>query len=185
MSCSGITTSSFVDYWCGDLDASACEALEEHLFACADCAARAEKLVETATVVKEGTALGRVASLALTRSAMERLEQDRVPVRHYTVRRGETVACQATADHFSLVHLRLDRATMGKRIDLAIETARGELIRCENVPINHLDAEISLAWSGDMVRAQPTGTLAITLTEVEGSAERILGEYKLAHSAAE
>ena len=95
------------------------------------------------------------------------------------------MACQATADHFSLVHLRLDQPMAGKRIDLGIETALGEVIRCENVPINHLDGEISLAWSGDMVRAQPTGTLAIKLTEVEGSAERILGEYKLAHSAAE
>ncbi|MBW2510202.1 MAG: hypothetical protein JRE81_16355, partial [Deltaproteobacteria bacterium] len=153
MSCAKTKTSVFVDYWCGDLDATAAEAFEEHLFACDDCAAQAERLLAAATLVRERTALGKVASLILTRSAMDRLQRDEVPIRHYRVGRGETVPCQATPDHFSVVHLRLDGPTPRTRVDLGVETARGEIIRCEDVPINHLDGEISLAWPGDMVRA--------------------------------
>ena len=185
MSCPNLTTGVFVDYWCGDLDRTATEAFEEHLFACDQCTTQAERLVATAKRVREGTALGDVASLILTRSAIDRLRQDEVPVRHYTVREGETVPCQATPDHFSVVHLRLDGPTPRSRVDLGVETARGEIIRCEDVPINHLDGEISLAWPGDMVRAQPSGVLTITLTEVAGSEKRLLGQYKLAHSAAD
>jgi len=185
MSCVKTDTSVFVDYWCGELDTTAAEAFEEHLFACDDCGTQAERLLATATLVREGTALGKVAPLILTRSAMERLQRDEVPVRHYRVGRGETVPCQATPDHFSLVHLSLDPPTPTTRVDLEIETARGEIIRGEQVPINHLDGEISLAWPGDLVRAQPSGVLTITLTEVAGSDKRLLGQYKLAHSAAD
>jgi hypothetical protein len=185
MSCAKATTSVFVDYWCSDLDTTAADAFEEHLFVCDECAARAERLLATAKLVREGMALGEVASLILTRSAIERLQRDEVPVRHYTVGRGETVPCRATSDHFSVVHLRLDPPTPRTQVDLGIETARGEIIRCANVPINRLDGEISLAWPGDMVRAQPSGVLTITLTEVAGPEKRVLGEYKLAHSAAD
>lgn len=185
MSCQQITAKSFVDYWCGDLATTDAEELEEHLFTCEDCARRAGELARTAMTLRDAMPRGEVASLTLTRSALDRLERDGVPVRHYTVRRGETVACQATPDHFSVVHLRLDTPPGTRRIDAAIETAQAETIHYEQVSINHADGEVSLAWPGEMVRAQPSGILSLTLSEVDGMERRVLGKYRLSHSAAE
>jgi anti-sigma factor RsiW len=183
MSCEQITTRSFVDYWCGDLEMAAAEELEEHLFACAQCADRSEKLAAIAALVRDATRVGDVPPVLLTRSALQRLQEDGVPLRHYTIHRGETVPCQATPTHFSVVHLRLDRPTAKTRIDVGIETSLGMSIAHEDVAVNHLDREVSLAWPGEMVRAQPTSILTITLTEVDGAQRRVLGEYKLSHTA--
>ena len=183
MSCEQITERAFVDYWCGELEAGEAEVLEEHLFACADCAGRAEKLAVAASSVREATRVGGIPPLMLTRGALERLAEDGVPMRHYTVSHGETVPCQPTPDHFSVVHLRIDGPMAETRVDLGIETSTGLSIDHENVPVNHLDGEVTLAWPGDMVRAQPTSVLAVTLTTVEGADRRVLGEYALSHTA--
>lgn len=183
MSCEQMSAEVFVEYWSGELETVAGEALEEHLFACEDCAQRAEKLAMTANLVRQATLVGGIAPLSLTRSALERLGQDGVPIRHYSIKRGETVACQATPDHFSVVHLQIDAPMSETRIDLEVETSLGERIESEAVSINRLDGEVTLAWPGEMVRAQPTGVLVLTLSEVDAGERRLLGEYRLAHSA--
>lgn len=185
MSCEEITARSFVDYWCGDLEAGEAEALEEHLFECSQCAERSEKLATAASSVREATRVGGIPPVMLTRSALQQLAEDGLPVRHYTVKHGETVACQATRDHFSVVHLRIDTPVGNTRVDVGVETSLGGSIHYEDVPVNHLDGEVSLVWPGDMVRAQPTSILAVTLTEVDGADRRVLGEYKLSHTATE
>jgi len=59
----------------------------------------AEDLVQGS--LRDATPRGKVSALTLTRSVIERLEREGVPVRHDVVHPGETVACQATPDHFS------------------------------------------------------------------------------------
>ncbi len=185
MSCEKLREEAFVDYWCGELEVAEADALEEHLFECPGCALRAEKLAASASAVRDAMRVGGVPAVALTRSALEQLSADAVPVRHYRIGNGETVPCQATADHFSVVHLRLDRPVDKRRMDVGIQSSAGFSMQYENVPINQPDGEVTLAWPGAMVRAQPTSVLTLTLTEVDGGDRRVLGQYKLSHTATE
>ena len=185
MSCEKLIEESFVDYWCGELEVAQADALEEHLFECPGGALRAEKLAASASAVREARRVGGVPAVGLTRSALEQLSADAIPVRHYRIDNGETVPCQATADHFSVVHMHLAGPVDKRRVDLGIQSSAGFSIDYENVPINQLDGEVTLAWPGAMVRAQPTSVLTLKLTEVDGGDRRVLGEYKLSHAATE
>jgi anti-sigma factor RsiW len=173
------------DYWVGELPADEAEAAEEHLFACAICAGRLGSLVSLADAVAELARRGRVSGV-ISRAVLNRLQRDGVRVRLYSLSPGETVPCAAfPGDDVVVVSMRGDFEG-APAATLTIGTVPGGPVfgSREDVPLSAREGEVLWATPSEIVRRSPPGPLALTLRSADAE-QRLLGEYRLDHSAAE
>jgi hypothetical protein len=184
MSCAErIAFERLAGWWLGDPD----EALEDHLFGCADCAGRAERLAALADAVRRHVREGRLRG-AVAPELLARLRADGVAVRGYELVPGGTVQCHAEPDD-ELVFLRLrvpaaaTAAAAGPRVDLLFRSpALGIDERHEDLP---LAADDAVHWvePGTYLRTLPDCELDVRLVVPGADGDRELARYRLQHSA--
>jgi hypothetical protein len=178
-----ISDGTLLDYWTHDLaDSDETDQVEEHLFTCADCSARLQRLaalgISLATLVRQGRVSGIV-----SRALLNRMQRDGLHVRLYSLVPGETVPCAVfPGDDLIVTSLRADFSAV-EAVTLSVtgpgDSPFGQL---DNVPVSKPDAEILWATPAAVVRQMPSMRLQITLASA-GTTGTELGTYVLEHSA--
>jgi anti-sigma factor RsiW len=177
-----IRDEALLEYWCGELPAEAGEQLEEHLFACAACAGRLQRLSSMAGGITALARSGRVSGI-ISRALLNRLQRDGLNVRVFTLAPGETVPCAAfPSDDLVVAALRADLAGIRAVTLSVLPAGEGSLMALTDVPVRAEDTEILWATPGARIRQMPSMRLHLTLSAA-GPDGRVLGEYQLDHSA--
>jgi anti-sigma factor RsiW len=173
---------ALVEYWCGEMPADTSERIEEHLFACAECARRLQRLLSIAGGIAALVHSGRLTGV-ISRALLKRLQRDGLNVRVYSLAPGETVPCAAfPSDDLLVVALRADLSGVST-VRLSVSQAeQGPVAEITDIPVPLEDHEVLWATPGARVRAMPSTRLHLTLS-VAGGDGRVLGEYRLDHSA--
>ena len=178
--CERIALADLTDYAAGELPEVDAAAIEEHLFACADCGARAAEfdvLVRTMRTAVQSAEVGGF----VTDSFLNRLSRDGIRVRTYSLSPGAVVPC-AVWDDDELMALRLhadfggaSEITMSQRVDGT------EVIRATSAVTASSPGEMIYLLSAAWVRELPVVEVEVVLTAHEGGAERPIGSYTLVH----
>src|SRR5262245_15888964 len=103
--CEQMTLADLTDYTAGELSASEAASIEDHLFVCADCAARAAELDALVRAIPPAFQSAEVGGF-VTEAVLNRLARAGVRVRTYTLSPGASVPC-AVWDDDELMALRL------------------------------------------------------------------------------
>jgi anti-sigma factor RsiW len=181
--CERLALSDLADYAAGELPDGEAAAIEEHLFSCADCGARAAELEGLARAIGEAVASAEVGGF-VTDAVLNRLARDGVRVRTYTLAPGAVVPCAVWEDD-ELMALRL-RADFGGAREFTISQrlagAEVSRVRGEAAPGPH--GEIIFAQPAAWVRQLPVARVEVVLATTEGGAEREIGSYTLVHEGA-
>jgi hypothetical protein len=181
--CEQVTLADLADYAAGDLPEAEAAALEEHTFACADCARRATEYVAFAAGIRDAVRAAQVAGL-ITDAVLNRLAREGVRVRSYTLSPGDLVPCAVwQQDDVMVLRLRGDFRE-GDEITLVQRAAQGEEIsRSSALEMGSSQHEILYAVPAAWVRMLPAGDIQVTLTH-EGSDRRAIASYTLRHEGA-
>lgn len=103
--CERIALADLIDYAAGELPEAEAAAIEEHLFSCADCGARAAELDALLRAIRPAVRSAEVGGF-VTDAVLNRLAREGVRVRTYALSPGAVVAC-AVWDDDELMTLRL------------------------------------------------------------------------------
>jgi putative zinc finger protein len=173
-----------IDYWAGDLGADEAGSIEEHLFACGDCASRLEAVASigtgVATLVRKGSVSG-----IISRALLNRMQRDGVHIRMYSLLPAETVPCAVfPGDDLVVATLRADLSSV-HAVTISV-TGPGDAPMGEvaEAPVSAQDGEVLWATPGALVRQMPSIRLRLRLMAA-GDPQRVLGEYVLDHAASE
>lgn len=180
---SPIPDERLIDYWAGDLPAADGDALEAHLFACADCSARLEAVASVAGGLGVLARQGRISGI-ISRALLNKLQRDGVRVRQFTLDPGETVPCAAyPGDDVVVTWLNADLTDV-RRVSLRVtgpnDTVFGVL---DDVAVPAAGTSVLWATPGAFVRSMPSTQLRLTLRTADGAS--LLGEYVLEHTGLE
>jgi len=175
---------TLLDYWSGDLAAGEADRIEQHLFACGDCATRLESMAAIGAGIARLAREGRISGI-ISRTLLNRMQRDGLHVRFYSLRPGETVPCAAfPGDDLVVASLRADFEgvqTVALKVTGPGDVSFGEV---EEASFAREDGEVLWATPGSLVRNMPSTRLRLTLTAT-GASRRVLGEYLLDHTAAD
>jgi anti-sigma factor RsiW len=178
--CNRLALADLTDYAAGELAAAEAVAIEEHLFSCADCAARAvelDALVRAIGPAVESAAVGGF----VTDAVLNRLSREGMRVRTYALSPGAVVRC-AVWDDDEVMALRL-RADFGAASEFTISqrVAGTEVIRATGQLAAGPRGEIIYAMPAAWVRQLPVVEVEVLLTANEGGGDRPIGSYTLIH----
>ena len=166
-----------VEYWFGERED---EALEEHLFGCAECTARLEELAALGAGIRSAFRRGALHAV-LPRAFVERLEREGLKLRQYRLAAGESVNCTITGeDDFVVSRL---QAPLGgvARLDLVLQASDGEAHTLHDVPFDPAAGEVLVIPSPERLRARGPFTERARLVSVGAGGARDLGEYTFVH----
>jgi len=173
-----------VDYWAGELTRADEDRIEEHVFACADCArelAAAEALARgVAAVAREGRLHG-----VVTDAILNRLAADGVRIRMFTLEGTGVIPCAVWADDDLVVsRIRADFGGVDAVTIVTRQASGDEIGRLSDVAVRPGQREILNAFSAAHLRALPTTRVHVSVTTSTGDGERTLAEYTLEHGGA-
>jgi hypothetical protein len=179
--CERVPLADLTDYAAGEMSGAEAAAIEEHLFTCVDCGARAAEV--DALVGGIGTAV-RSAEVAgfVTDAVLNRLAREGVRMRSFTLAPGAVVPCAVWEDD-ELMVLRLRGDFRGAaEITMTQRVAGTEVVRttCHAVP--GPDGELIHATPASLIRQLPVVNVEILLTAMRGEEERSLASYTLTHA---
>lgn len=178
--CERIAFADLTDYAAGELPEAAASAIEEHLFSCADCGARAAEfdvLVRTMRTAVQSAEVGGF----VTDSVLNRLSREGVRVRTYSLSPGAIVPC-AVWDDDELMALRLHADFGGAtEFTLSQRVAGAEVIRATGTVAASSPGEVIYLLPAAWVRQLPVVDVEVLLTAHEGGEERPIGSYTLVH----
>jgi hypothetical protein len=171
-----------VDYWAGDLTGDEENRIEDHVFACADCArelAEAEALARgIAAVAREG----RLHSV-ITDAILNRLAADGVRIRTYTLEGAATVPCAVWADDDLVVtRIRGDFAAVAAVTIVARQASGEEISRLSDIAVRPGQREILNAISAPRLRKLPPTRVSVSVMAQGRGGERTIAEYTLEHA---
>ena len=170
-----------VDYWAGELTRTDEDRIDEHVFACDDCAralAAAEALARgVAAVAREGRLHG-----VVTDAILNRLAADGVRIRMFALEGDAVVPCAVWAgDDLVVSRIRADFAGVDS-ISIVTRQASGEEIgRLSDVAVRPGQREILNAFPAARLRTLPATRVHVSVTTPIGGGERTLAEYTLEH----
>ena len=168
-------------YWLGELDAARELALDEHLFACADCSERLRKLVDLGAAIRAETlrgGFGFVASAAL----VERLKASGLQLREYTLAPGGSVSCTiAPTDDFVVSHLQAPLSGV-RRLDLLVDDDTVGKFRLSDVVFDPAGGGLTMVPSSAFLRTLRFSQQRVQLVAVDGVEERVIADYTFNHS---
>jgi hypothetical protein len=176
-----IAFADVVDYWAGDLAPDEEERVEEHVFACAECARELAAAEALARDIKSVAREGRLISV-VTDSILNRLAADGVRIRTFTLEGEDVVPCAVWADDDLIVaRIRADLAEV-ESVTIVTRQASGEEIgRLADVAVRPGQREILNAFSAAHLRKLPQTRVHITITAHAGSSEDTIARYTLEH----
>jgi anti-sigma factor RsiW len=178
--CERIALAEFTDYAAGELPEADAAAVEEHLFSCADCAARAAEFDVLVRAMRRAVRSAEVGGF-VTDAVLNRLAAEGVRVRTYTLSPGAVVPCAVwEGDEVMALRLRGDFGA-AREFTLSQRVAGREVSRatCQVAAGSH--GEIIHAEPAAWVRQVPPGKLELLLIAHEGGEERPIGSYILVH----
>jgi len=176
-----IPDEAMVDYWSGGLPAQRSEAIEDHVFSCAECARRLEALASIGSGISSLARKGRFAGI-IARGTLNQLQRDGVRVRLYSLSPGDVVPCAVFPDD--------DVVVTAMRGDFAgIEAVTIQVnglaplpdVVIDDVPVSPAEGEVLWAAPGSLIRRLPSSRVTLRVTARD--AGRLIGEYVLDHSA--
>ena len=177
-----IAFADVVDDWAGDLAPAEEARLEEHAFACSDCArelAAAEAMVRAIAAVARNGHLHSV----VTDSILNRLAADGVRIRTYALEGTETVRCGVWADDDLVVsRIRADFTDVDAVTIVTRQASGDEISRISDVSVRPGQREILNAFSAARLRELPPTLVQVTVTAQIGGGERTIAEYTLEHA---
>lgn len=168
-------------YWLGDAEADRARAVEEHWFACAECAARLQDLVRLCEEVGRLVRSGSVRAV-VPAAFIERLRAAGVRLREYRLDPGGSVSCTITPqDDFVVAHL---HAPLGdvRRLDMLMTEGSGDPFRVEDVAFDPAADGVVLASSSVDLRQLGFATLRVQLLSVADGADDVIADYTFNHS---
>jgi hypothetical protein len=177
-----IADEKLVDYWSGGLPPQQSDAIEEHVFGCASCAARLEAVAAMAAGITSLARQGRVSGI-ISRATLNQLQRDGVRVRVYSLFPGDVVPCAVFPDDDLVVtSIRGDF----EGVDAVTVSVTGSTplsaIVLDDVPVSAAEGELLWATPGSLIRQMPTSRVTLTVTAGHADGRRI-GEYVLEHTS--
>jgi hypothetical protein len=180
----GQSSAELLDYWLGDVEQEKAEAIEAHVFECAECAARLADMAELATAVADAVRGSRIHSV-ITHTVLNRLSRDGVHIRTYTPEAGRIMPCAVWPEDDLIVTKLKGDFTGYDRLTLVLTAdAVGELNRDPDIPLVSGGHEILTAVSAAQLRQLPSMRLRIIVSGTRGDREQVVAEYGLAHAGA-
>jgi len=178
--CRRVALPDLTDYGAGELPEAEAAAIEEHLFVCADCGARAAEFDVLVRAIRPAVRSAAVGGL-VTDEVLNRLAREGVRVRAYALSPGAVVPC-AVWDDDDLMALRL-RADFGgaSEFTLSQRVAGTEVIRATGQVAASSHGEIIFAIPAAWVRQLPVVEVEVLLTALENGQEHPVGSYTLVH----
>jgi anti-sigma factor RsiW len=178
--CQRIALSELTDYAAGDLPEAEAAAIEEHLFSCADCSARAAEVDALVRAIPPAVRSAEVGGF-VTDAVLNQLSRDGVRVRAFALSPGAVVPCAVwDDDEVMALRLRGDFAGAGE-ITISQRVAGTEVIRAASQVNAGGPEEIIYTLPAAWVRQLPIVHVDIVLTAHQGEEERQIGSYTLVH----
>jgi hypothetical protein len=173
-----------LDYWLGDSDAAATDAVDEHLMQCDACGRALDGLVALGQGIREALRAGTVGGV-VGEALVQRLAAQGLQVREYRVPSGGSVHCTVAPDDDLLVsRLALPPLPHGvQRLDLHVESSLAPGVRHElhDIPFDPQAGEVLWVNKVAEVREQGAHTARATLVAVQGAGVQELGRYTFLH----
>jgi hypothetical protein len=181
--CERIGRGDLADYAAGGLAEGEAAAIEDHLFSCADCGARAAEFDALVRAIGPAVRAGEIGGF-LTDAVLNRLAREGVRVRTYALSPGTVVPC-AVWDDDVLMALRL-RGDFGSAGELTVShrVAGTEVSRATGHVPPGSPGEIIYASPAAWVRQLPAVEVEILLNASERGEARPIGRYTLVHGGA-
>ena len=177
--CERIALAALTDYAAGELTDAEAVALEEHLFACAACAARAAEFDALVRAIRPAVRSAEVGGF-VTDAILNRLAREGVRVRTFSLSPGAIVPC-AVWDDDELMAVRL-RGDFGGATEFTLsQRVAGTEVRRETGQVASSHGEVIHVVPAAWVRRLPVVEVEILLTAHEGGEERPVGTYTLLH----
>ena len=180
--CERIALDDLTDYAAGELPDPEAAAIEEHLFTCADCGARAAEFDALVRALGAAVRSAQVGGF-VTDAVLNRLSREGVRVRSFALSPGASIAC-AVWDEDELMALRLRGDFSGAgEITLSQRIAGSEVSRASG-EIAGAHGEVIFAIPAAWVRELPVTEIDVLLTAKHAGEERTIGSYTLIHEGA-
>jgi hypothetical protein len=178
--CEQITRATLLDYAVGELPEADAAVLEDHLFTCDDCGARAAELEPLLRAIRAAVRSSEVGGI-VTDDVLNRLASDGVRLRTFTLSPGAHVPC-AVWDGDELMSIRL-RGDFGDGNEFTLRRRIGgnEISRADfQLKPGHQGEIISIV-SAARIRQLPVVDIELVLTARQDGHERLIGTYTLQH----
>ena len=178
--CERIPLDDLTDYAAGELSDATAAAIEEHLFSCAACGARAAEFETLVRAIGPAFRSGETGGF-VTDAVLNRLARDGMRIRAFALSPGAIVPC-AVWDDDELMALRLRGDFRdASEFTVSMHVAGNEVSRATGQIAAGAQSEIIYASPAAWVRQLPVVEVEITLTAHEGDQERRIGTYTLVH----
>lgn len=178
--CERLSLDVLTDYVAGDLPEGEAAALEEHLFACADCGARAAGLEAILRAVRPAVASAEVGGF-MTEDVLNRLARDGVRIRSFTLLPDAVVPCAVWDDDEVMVMRMRGEFGDATAVTLSRRVGGAEVSRVTAEIAGGAYGEVLYAEAAAWVRQLPEARVEVVLTTDDGPAERLIGRYTLMH----
>ena len=178
--CDQIVLGALADYAAGALPEAEAAAIEEHLFSCPACGARAAEFDALVGGIRRAVRSAEVGGF-VTDTLLNRLSREGVRVRSLVVSPGGVIPC-AVWEGDELLALRL-RGDFGaaSAITMTQRVAGTEVIRATASPAAGSPGELIYALPASWVRQLPVAQVDVLLTAEEGGEQRSIASYTLVH----
>ena len=178
--CRRIPLTDLVDYAAGELAGAEADAIEEHLFSCADCGTLAAECDALLRAIPDAVRSASIGGF-ITDAVLNRLAREGVRLRMFALSPGAVVPC-AVWDEDELMALRL-RADFGgaSEFTLSQQIAGTEVIRATGQVAAGRHGEIIFAIPAAWVRQLPATNVDLLLSAHADGEERQIGSYTLVH----
>jgi anti-sigma factor RsiW len=173
-----------VDYWTGELTPAEEHRIEEHVFACDECARELSAAEALGRAVAAVTREGRLHSV-VTDGILNRLAADGMRIRTYTLDGRGVVPCAVWADDDLVVaRIRGDFAGVDSVTIVTRQASGQEISRVSDIAVRPGQREILNAFSASHLRTLPPTRVAVSVLAHSRSGERTIAEYTLEHGGA-
>ncbi len=180
--CERVTWADIADYAAGGLAAPDAGALEEHLFTCGDCGARAAEFERLVRALGSAVRSGAVGGL-VTDTVLNRLAREGVRLRTFALSPGDAVPCAVWDDDEVLaLRLRADLADV-REVTVSQHVAGREVIRVTGTVSGRGD-EVIVATPAAVIRELPVVDVEIRLLAGDDETRPPLASYTLQHGGA-
>jgi anti-sigma factor RsiW len=178
--CDSITFAALTDYAAGELPDVEAAAIEDHLFSCAGCSARAAEFEALLRAIPPAVRTADISGF-VTDALLNQLARQGMRVRTFTLSPGAMVPC-AVWDDDEVMALRLRADFSGaSEVTLTQHVAGTEVVRATSQVAPGAPGELIYLTPAALVRQLPVVHLELRLTASVAGEERTLAHYTLAH----